>query len=368
LTGLTQHIVQKGDTLWKISKQHGVPLNELIAANPQIPNPDKIDEGMTVMVPTGGMASAPNEAPVTPYPAEMPAAPAPEPAGTLEGEEPEAVNNQVPETPQPAPAPAPAPAYPSVPKWEGLWKYVVKNGDSMFKIAKQVGVTFEHLKAANPQVSDADKIYPGQVLNIPSSGMKMKGNPGLSAKEQLTSPIMNKEQLTAPIMQQQQPTAPINVQQPINKEQLTSPKEMVPVEKPITAPMYHPAPPISPIEINANLQYAPHKEQYLDYHPTQVQQIQQAPVQVQQQQHHHQEQPHHVPYMHAPMMMYLPVSMKHKKCQKHHKKCHKQHKKCGHKKLYHNVYYHDLHAHMMHLHAQQQMALGTYPKTFYRED
>ena len=176
---MTQHIVQKGDTLWKISKQHGVPLNELIAANPQIPNPDKIDVGMTVTVPTGGTAAAANEAPVTPYPAQMPAAPAPEPTCTVGGEpvEPEDENNnpspvlQTPlpapaPTPEPAVAPTPAPAYPSVPKWEGLWKYVVKNGDSMFKIAKQVGVTLEHLKAANPQVPDADKIYPGQAIPV----------------------------------------------------------------------------------------------------------------------------------------------------------------------------------------------------------
>ncbi|MGB8954645.1 MAG: LysM domain-containing protein, partial [Tumebacillaceae bacterium] len=51
------HSVQKGDTLWKISKLNGISLEALIAANPQIPNPDQIDVGMQVNIPDGTPAA-----------------------------------------------------------------------------------------------------------------------------------------------------------------------------------------------------------------------------------------------------------------------------------------------------------------------
>ena len=36
------HTVKRGDTLWAIARANGVPLNEVIAANPQIKNPNLI--------------------------------------------------------------------------------------------------------------------------------------------------------------------------------------------------------------------------------------------------------------------------------------------------------------------------------------
>src|SRR3954454_11016907 len=50
------HIVQKGDTLWKIAKKYGVNFEELKKMNSQLSNPDMIMPGMKVKVPTtGGM-------------------------------------------------------------------------------------------------------------------------------------------------------------------------------------------------------------------------------------------------------------------------------------------------------------------------
>jgi spore coat assembly protein SafA len=48
------YMVKSGDTLWDISKQHGVSLNEVIKANPQIKNPDLIFPGQMVNIPGGG--------------------------------------------------------------------------------------------------------------------------------------------------------------------------------------------------------------------------------------------------------------------------------------------------------------------------
>jgi morphogenetic protein associated with SpoVID len=61
------HIVQKGDTLWKIAKKYGVNFEELKKMNSQLSNPDMIMPGMKIKVPTsGGMVK--KEAPVGPTP------------------------------------------------------------------------------------------------------------------------------------------------------------------------------------------------------------------------------------------------------------------------------------------------------------
>ncbi|WP_338470379.1 SafA/ExsA family spore coat assembly protein [Niallia sp. XMNu-256] len=48
------HIVQKGDTLWKIAKKYGVNFEELKKLNSQLSNPDMIMPGMKIKVPTSG--------------------------------------------------------------------------------------------------------------------------------------------------------------------------------------------------------------------------------------------------------------------------------------------------------------------------
>lgn len=43
--------VQSDDTMWKIAVRHGVPLDKLIAANPQVEDPNNIWHGMTLNLP-----------------------------------------------------------------------------------------------------------------------------------------------------------------------------------------------------------------------------------------------------------------------------------------------------------------------------
>lgn len=50
------HTVKSGDTLWAIARANGVPLKSLIAANPQIANPNLIYPGQKVNVPGPGGA------------------------------------------------------------------------------------------------------------------------------------------------------------------------------------------------------------------------------------------------------------------------------------------------------------------------
>jgi len=44
---------------------------------------------------------------------------------------------------------------------------VVQAGDTLSDIAQRFGVGLQALIAANPQISNPDRIFPGQVINIP---------------------------------------------------------------------------------------------------------------------------------------------------------------------------------------------------------
>ena len=47
--------------------------------------------------------------------------------------------------------------------------HTVVSGDSLWKIAVKYQVGLSEIKSANPQISNYDLIYPGQVINIPTT-------------------------------------------------------------------------------------------------------------------------------------------------------------------------------------------------------
>lgn len=65
--------------------------------------------------------------------------------------------------------------------------YTVQKGDSMWKIAVKYEVGVSEIIGANPQVSNPDLIYPGQVLNVPSLDSSV-----LSFEEEVVR-LVNKE-------------------------------------------------------------------------------------------------------------------------------------------------------------------------------
>jgi LysM repeat protein len=75
----------------------------------------------------------------------------------------------------PAPAPAPVTANAGV-------VYTVQKGDSLYKIARQSGITVAELKQANGLVSDA--LQPGQTLNLPAALTVPAGGQVASASAQ----------------------------------------------------------------------------------------------------------------------------------------------------------------------------------------
>lgn len=174
------YVVQQGDSLWKIAQRFNLSLDALIAANPQIANPSMIQVGQQINVPGTGSPMA-----ATP----MPSAPMHPTSGTYTG---------------------------------ASWQYMVKAGDSMWRIAKRTGVSLADLVAANPQIADPNKIMPGQVVNIPGVSA-MPSGPVMPSLTQI-----QKESYTAPMY----------------KEKMTAPKP----------PAYQP-PVVPPIHVDANLDF-----------------------------------------------------------------------------------------------------------------
>lgn len=97
------YIVRPGDAMYKIAEAHGVTLDALKAANPNIDDYDLIHAGDRINIP-----------------------------GTA--------NAKV---------------------------YIVQAGDAMYKIAEAHGVTLDAIKDANPDIENYDLIYEGQKINIP---------------------------------------------------------------------------------------------------------------------------------------------------------------------------------------------------------
>lgn len=147
----TTYIVQRGDTLSKISKRYNIKIDAIKANNPQIKNnvirlgqkirlPGKVDVGEQT-VPAGAIASNP--------------AKKASPAAAVKKEA------------------APAKAYTGATK-----DYVVKNGDTLGGIAIASGLTVRQLKELNGLSKDMIRV--GQKLKVPASKVEKKVAPVLT--------------------------------------------------------------------------------------------------------------------------------------------------------------------------------------------
>lgn len=99
------HIVQKGDTLWKIAKQYAIGFEELKRLNAHLANPDYIVPGMEIYLPDSAQKKETKH---------------------VVKEQPKPVKEQPIQGPAPMPAPAPAPTpvpmpmpQPQKPIWQG---------------------------------------------------------------------------------------------------------------------------------------------------------------------------------------------------------------------------------------------------------
>jgi murein DD-endopeptidase MepM/ murein hydrolase activator NlpD len=132
--------VQPGDTLYSLARRHGVPVAAIKDAN-GLQN-ETLRPGQRLALPV----EAADRAPVARGPQQAP------------GRMPMARS-------MPPPAAAPAPAVERAPAgWEG--RYTLKNGDSLYGIARQHGTTLEELKRVNG-ITDPTKVWAGTVLSVP---------------------------------------------------------------------------------------------------------------------------------------------------------------------------------------------------------
>jgi LysM repeat protein len=124
------YTVKKGDSLWKIAKAEGVSIGDLARAN-NLSKTTALKVGQKLQVPSKAEPVV-AQASVAPTPAGETAAPATSAATAMEGN-----------------------------------VYIVKTGDSLWKIARSQNVTVAALKQANSLTSDSLKI--GQKLHLPTA-------------------------------------------------------------------------------------------------------------------------------------------------------------------------------------------------------
>ncbi|MFD0678782.1 MULTISPECIES: LysM peptidoglycan-binding domain-containing protein [unclassified Paenibacillus] len=105
------HMVKKGDTLYDIANKYNVELDKLIENNPQIADPNVIEVGMKVKIPN-----------------------------------------------------APKPV---VPPTDYLYKHVVVQGDTLWKLGKAWNIPLHEMIEANPQLKNPNVLMTGEVVYIP---------------------------------------------------------------------------------------------------------------------------------------------------------------------------------------------------------
>jgi LysM repeat protein len=134
------HVVQRGETLFLIGLRYGLPWTTIQQANGL--SGERIYTGQSLVIPGLGAPAAQPEPPQLEVPAEPPAE-APAPALEV-----------------PAEPPAAEPAGPRT--------HVVQRGETLFLIGLKYGLTWTAIQQANGL--SGEKIYAGQVLTIPEKG------------------------------------------------------------------------------------------------------------------------------------------------------------------------------------------------------
>jgi LysM repeat protein len=141
---MKKYIVREGDTMWSISKATGVRLNLLMAANPQVTDPNRLKPGNVIVIPELYKKTA------TPTkPSSKPSNPQMEPAQAGE-----------------------------VPPYFGfVWPHVVKAGDTWESIAAMHNASVAQLQELNPSQPEG-RLPEGQVIYVPGVTSQGLAGPG----------------------------------------------------------------------------------------------------------------------------------------------------------------------------------------------
>lgn len=175
---MKKYVVREGDTIWSISKETGVKSNLLLAANPQLKNPNQLRPGMVLVIPElNKPASASGKTGSLSPMSSQPGGPGTEQVG---------MNTQTPATQGPgqgmtakgvpaqgasaANAPAQgtsASGQEHVPPFFGfVWPHRVEQGDSWASLQQQYNVPVSQLKHLNPSMAHRE-LQAGDVVYVP---------------------------------------------------------------------------------------------------------------------------------------------------------------------------------------------------------
>ncbi|MDI3339276.1 MAG: LysM peptidoglycan-binding domain-containing protein [Sphaerobacter sp.] len=128
-----RHTILVGETLTSIAATYGVTIAAIVEHN-GIANPDLIYAGQQLLIPVD----------------------------------------------EPAPA-EPAPAAPTAPDPSPAEEYVIQPGDTLWRIAVSRGLTVDAILAANPSITDPNRIYAGATLRLPGGAVPLPGTPSTGA-------------------------------------------------------------------------------------------------------------------------------------------------------------------------------------------
>lgn len=124
-TGGFIYVVQRGDTLSRIAARFDLVVQDLLRANPQLTNPNQLYIGQPICIP-------------------LPIPQPPACAGTL---------------------------------------YTIRKGETLSSIARQFNTTVEVILRANPQITDPNLIFSGQVICIPTVRAEVENTKGADVQE-----------------------------------------------------------------------------------------------------------------------------------------------------------------------------------------
>ena len=202
----TSHTVARGDSLSGISKRYNVKMSAIVAANPGL-NPDRIRIGQKIAIPSAA-----------PAPVAVAAAPAPaKDAKVMPASATVAANTA-----------APVKTKPAFKAYEGPTKeYVVKNGETLGKIAYENGITIRALKALNGLQKDSVRV--GQKLQVPAEKVVAAKPAAAEAKKPEVKPA-------APAAKPAVAVAPAAAPAPVAEKPAAKPAEVA-APAPVPAPV-----------------------------------------------------------------------------------------------------------------------------------
>ena len=163
---MNRHIVQKGESLWQIANMHNVSLQTLIEANPQIQDPNSVTIGQAIIIPDDDWkipeppTNPPRPENRPPRPENRPPRPENRPPRPdddnqiVEGEDTDLENAELCRRLTALPRPL---------------IYIVKKGDTLYKISRCFNVGLRELLQVNRHIQNPDLIVPGDKVFIPRS-------------------------------------------------------------------------------------------------------------------------------------------------------------------------------------------------------